>query len=343
MAIAKTVFGHLQDGQTVHSYEITGKSGLSVKILDLGANLHSVLFAGKDLVLGYNDPNDYMDKDSGYIGATVGRYANRIAGARFPLNGEMIQLNVNQDNGNQLHGGITGFDKQIWDMETVNEYTLKARLTSPDGQEGYPGTLQVCVTFTVTEHNALSIQYDAISDKDTVANFTNHAYFNLNGVDGGYIGDTEVTVYADAYTPANENMIPLAITPVDGTPFDFREPKPLGEALESNHPHIVQCRGIDHNFVLGVKEDKPRPAMRAVSEKSGIAVTCLTDLPGIQIYTGNFLDSPTGKMGAMTPHTGFCMETQFFPDSPNRPDFPSPFLKAGEAFHSETIFCFEQV
>lgn len=343
MAITKTVFGHLNDGTAVHAYDIKGKNDLSVRILDLGANLHSVFFAEKDVVLGYSDPNDYMDKDSGYIGATVGRYANRIANASFPLNGEAVQLQVNQDNGNQLHGGLQGFDKKFWTMETVGDNTLKAHLVSPDGEEGYPGTLQVTVTFTVTDENALSICYDAVSDKDTVANFTNHAYFNLDGVDGGYIGDTEVTVFADSYTPADENMIPTVITPVDGTPFDFREPKPLAAALESDHPHIVQCRGIDHNFVLGKKEEMPRPAMRAVSYKSGIKVTCLTDLPGIQIYTGNFLDSPTGKNGAMTPHTGFCMETQFFPNSPNRPDFPSAFLKAGDHFHSETIFRFERV
>lgn len=342
MSITKEGFGSLPNGTAVTRYTLAGKGGLSVSVLDYGATIQAILFAGKDIALGFEKAADYVTVNNCYIGATVGRYANRIANGQFTLNGKPYTLAINNGK-NHLHGGRCGFNRKLFKMDILSdgdEPALRASILSPDGEEGYPGNLELAVTFTVTEDNTLQIAYDAVSDADTVANFTNHAYFNLNGFDGGDVLDTLVTVHADAYTPCDEGLIPTGIEPVEGTPFDFRKEKPLGDAIRAAHPQIKQCGGIDHNFVLQDRHASLREAIVAKSPKSGIGVVCSTDLPGVQIYTANGLSLPDGKGGPMTKHQGFCMETQFFPNSPNRPDFPSCILRAGENFHSMTAYAF---
>ncbi len=344
MAIIKTPFGNLPDGRAVTRYTLAGKGGLCASVLDYGATLQSLLFAGKDVLLGYENAADYANAGGGYLGATVGRYANRIAGGMFTLNGKVYTLANNEPGRAHLHGGNVGFDKMIWEMDildTGDEPTLRASLFSPDGEEGYPGNLKVTVTFKVSLDNTLSITYTADSDADTVINFTNHAYFNLNGFDGGDILDTVVSVNADYFTAVDDLLIPTELTPVDGTPFDFRQAKPLSDAIHGDHPQIKLAGGVDHNFAVNGEIGTLREAIKAHSPKSGIEVTCLTDLPGVQIYTANWLEKDFGKGGPMTRFQGFCMETQFYPDTPNRPDFPSCVLKAGEKFESVTAFHFE--
>ena len=344
--ITKSTFGQLPNGTEVTKYTLIGKNGLTVGVLDYGATLQAIEFAGKDVLLGYENAADYVLAGGYYMGATVGRYANRIDGGKFTLNGIDYQVTLNERGINQLHGGEIGFDEKMWNMEIVDADTptLKATAFSADGEEGFPGNMNISVTFTVTDDNALSIHYAATSDKDTVANFTNHAYFNLNGFDGGDILDTEVTMDAYAYTPVNENLIPTGeIVPVDGTPFDMRQGAVLGDVILSKYPAISACGGLDHNFVIADKAGELRRAMYAKSPKSGIAVTCLTDLPGIQIFTANGLKMPFGKGGPMSTYQGFCMETQLFPDTPNHPNFPSCLLKAGETFETTTVYRFEKV
>lgn len=342
MAIIKQPFGKIKGDIEVTKYTVEGKGGLSVSVLDYGATLQSIMFDGKDMILGYNDAESYT-KAGGYLGATVGRYANRIAGGDFTLNGVAYHITVNEKGVNHLHGGDIGFDKKIWVMETVDDTTLTATTTAADGEEGYPGNMTVKVTFSVSDDNTFTIRYDAETDKDTVASFTNHAYFNVSGDEGDTIYDTKVQVFADAYTPVGENLIPIGIRKVDGTPFDLREETTFGEVVLSEHPEIAACNGLDHNFVLAMEQGTYRPAMRAESPKTGIAVTCYTDMPGIQIYTTNGPGAPFGKHGPIGQHQGFCMETQFFPDSPNHPDFPSCVIKAGEPFTSVTAYKFEKV
>lgn len=346
MSITKTPFGQLPCGTAVTKYTLSGENGLAVSILDYGATLQAIEFAGKDVLLGYENAADYVRAGGFYMGATVGRYANRIAGGKFTLNGVAYNVTKNENGKTQLHGGAVGFDKKMWDMEIIDAAipTLRATTTAAHGEEGFPGNMEIAVTFSVTADNTLSIRYNATSDKDTVANFTNHAYFNLNGYDGGDILDTEVIMDAYAYTPADGDLIPTGeIRPVDGTPFDMRTQKTWGEVILCDHPEIKACDGVDHNFVIADKAGELRRAMYAKSPKSGIAVTCCTDLPGIQIYTANTLKMPFGKGGPMTKYQGFCMETQFFPDSPNHPQFPSTVLKAGETFETVTTYTFEKV
>lgn len=345
MALTKSSFGNLPDGRPVDRYALTGKGGLSVSVLDYGATLQSILFAGKDLLLGYDCAADYVRADGFYLGATIGRYANRIADGMFTLNGKTYTLAKNENGIGHLHGGDCGFDQKIWEMEildTGDEPALRASLFSPDGEEGYPGNLHVTVTFRVSADNTLSLTYTANSDADTVANFTNHAYFNLNGFDGGDVLDTLLTIHADQFTSVDERRLPTGITPVDGTPFDFRSAKPIGDAINDTHPQIQLGGGIDHNFVISGAPGTLRPAVHAMSPKSGIAVTCCTDLPGIQIYTANTLTMPFGKGGPMTAFQGFCLETQFYPDTPNHPEFPSCLLRAGDTFRSVTSFHFQK-
>ncbi len=346
MAITKSSFGKLPCGTEITKYTLTGKNGLTVSVLDHGATLQAIEFAGKDVILGYENAADYVRAGGFYLGATVGRYANRIANGAFTLNGVQYHVTKNENGKTQLHGGAVGFDKKLWDIEEVDADipTLRATTTSADGEEGFPGNMKIAVTFSVTDDNTLRIHYSATSDKDTVANFTNHAYFNLNGYDGGDILDTEVTMDAYAYTPVDEDLIPTGeIRPVDGTPFDMRTPKTWGEVIHSDYPDIRARNGVDHNFVIADKVGELRRAMYAKSPKSGIAVTCCTDLPGIQIFTANSLEMPFGKGGPMSKYQGFCMETQLFPDSPNHANFPSCVLKAGETFETVTTFTFENV
>lgn len=340
MSIKKSTFGALPDGTAVTRYTLSNGT-LSVSVLDYGATVQSIVYGGVDVVLGFDNANDYATVNTNYLGATVGRYANRIKGGRFTLNGKTYTLAKNNGE-NHLHGGDVGFDKKMWDMtpQDGDAPQLRARYVSPDGEEGYPGTLTLTVTFTLRD-STLSIAYDAESDADTVANFTNHSYFNLAGK--GDILDTLVTVHADAYTATDDGLIPLSVMPVDGTPLDMRREVRLGDVIGSDDPSVRRCKGLDHNFVLQDYTGALRTVMTAKNTQSGIAVACATDLPGLQIYSGNDLAYVNSKSGPLGAYAAFCMETQFFPDTPNRADFPSCVLRAGEPFHSETAYTFSRI
>ena len=336
MNVPFDLFGSLPDGRPVQRYTLHSPNGhMQASFLEYGGILQSLRFEGRKLVLGYDTLSDYLS-DTAYLGATVGRYANRIAGGRFTLNGQTYRLECNEGGVNQLHGGSHGFSRRIWEAEILEEEIPSLRLTivSPDGEDGYPGLLRLSVVVSLTD-DSLTFSYEAVSDQDTVINFTNHAYFNLDGQD---VLDTQLTIEADTITPVNEQLIPTGeILPVDGTPFDFRTAKPIGRDILSSHPQMRIGNGYDHNFVL--KGEGMRLAAAAVSPRSGIRLECYTDQPGVQLYTANSLSPGEGKMGMkIGPHMGFCLETQHFPDSPNQPSFPSVMLPAGQKWRSQTLY-----
>lgn len=332
--VTKNLFG-VMDGTEVYEFTIEN-GGLKVNIIEYGATIHNIYFGGVDCVLGYDDLEGYIH-DTSSQGATVGRYANRIAKARFSLNG--VQYTLDANNGvNNLHGGYCGFAGRLYTGEVVGDNAVKFTISSADGEGGFPGNVTMSATFTV-EEDTLKINYCASSDKDTYLNFTNHAYFNL-GSDNTY--STMLTIKADKFTPTDDTLIPTGeLRDVTGTPFDFRVAKPIGQDIGSDYPAIALCDGYDHNFVLGDTVEYRKDVVTAHCPDSDITVTCSTDLPGVQIYTSNALDEPTGKGGKpLSRHQGFCIETQFFPDTPNKPEFPSCLVKANETFTSVTEYKF---
>lgn len=327
----------MPDGTPV--YKVTLQNGeLSVSFITYGGTVTEILFGGRDLALGYNSLSEYL-ADTSSIGVTVGRYANRIAGGLFTLGGKTFDVGCNEAGRGHLHGGEFGFQKRVWDITELNNSSATIHYLSPDGEMGYPGTLDVYVTFTVTEDDEFKITYSATSDKDTVLNLTNHTYFNLGG---GEVLDTELLINADAILPVDEVLIPTGeYMSVENTPFDFRTAKPIGRDINGDHPQLKICGGYDHNFCLGDKCEY-RHAATAKSPKTNIKMECYTDQPGIQLYTGNFLETDCGKDGAMERFGGFCLETQHYPDSPNNPHFPTTVLKAGATFESVTCYKFSK-
>ncbi len=340
MSLVRIPYGALPDGSTVEKLTLSCPDGISVSFITYGATMISLIADSRDVVLGYNSLSEYR-QDTASIGVTVGRYANRIAGGTFPLNGVIYDIGRNESARNgHLHGGVEGFQVKNWQIFACEENAFTLSLVSPDGDMGYPGTLTVCVRIALDEPNALSLTYMAVSDEDTIINLTNHAYFNLNGYDGGDVLDTELQIFAEAILPVNEHLIPTGeYLPVEGTPFDFRAAKPIGRDIKESHAQLRLGSGYDHNFILGNAMEYRRAAV-AHSPRSGITMECYTDQPGVQMYTANFLDSAVGKGGAMTKHQGFCLETQHFPDSPNHPQFPTTTLYAGETFISRTVYRF---
>ena len=344
-------FGALATGEQVHLYTMKNSRGLEMRVMDYGGIIVSLKTPDRsgafaDIVLGFDDVQGYV-KSSPYFGAITGRYANRIAKGRFQLDGTTYTLAVN--NGpNALHGGIKGFDKVIWKVEPRADSSgmhLVLRYTSPDGEEGYPGRLAATVTYTLTDANQLIIDYEATTNKPTIVNLTQHSYFNLHGEGSGTILDHVVTLDADRYTPIDSTSIPTGeLPPVAGTPFDFRKPTPIGARIDQPDPQLKNGRGYDHNFVL----DRPPGATglvhaaHVVDPSTGRTLDVETTEPGVQFYTGNFLDgSFVGKNGhAYQRRTGFCLETQHFPDSPNKPQFPSTVLRPGQTYRSQTRFTF---
>lgn len=344
MSITRAPFGAMPDGRPVERITLEGVNGLSASVLTYGATLQSLCFDGRDVVLGYDCLEDYR-RCGGYQGATIGRYGNRIAGGQFMLGGKTYDVGCNENGRGHLHGGAVGFDKSMWDAEILSdggEPSVRFSRISEDGEMGYPGRLEVSVTFTVRAENALEIAYHAVSDKDTVLNLTNHAYFNLNGYDGGDILDTVLTIDADAITPVDDKLIPTGeFLAVEGTPFDFRAGKPIGQDMEDPLPQLRLGGGFDHNYVLNGTGF--RRVLSAFAPKTGIRMDCLTDQPGVQLYTANGLKTNVGKGGTgLYRHQGFCLETQHYPDSPNHPHFPSTLLKAGAAFESVTRYVFSK-
>lgn len=326
-------FGRLPSGQTASLYTISG-GRLTASITNYGAALVSLTADGVDVVLGYDDVNGYAQNE-GFLGAVVGRNANRIGSSQFPLNGRIVRLTPNEG-GNNLHSGPEPFSTRFWNVESVSESSIRLGLESPDGDQGFPGNASIAVTYTI-ENDALTIAYDAVSDRDTVFNFTNHAYFNLAGENRPEKAMEQLlTVNADAFNPDDAENIPTGeVRSVEGTPFDFRTPKPLGRDIGADYEPLHLQGGYDHNFVLSGS-----PCAVLTDPGSGRTMTVTTDCPGIQIYTANFLDV-VGKKGLPYPkRSGICLETQFAPDSVNHPEWPQPFVKAGEKYRSVTKFQF---
>lgn len=337
MKLTKRRFGTLKDGTQVHCWTMENEQGLTAELLDYGATIRSLCVPGKDgklvdVVLGYDTLEGYT-QNGGYLGASVGRFANRIGGGKFTLDGKEYVLACN-DGANHLHGGSRGFDKYVWDAEELAG-GLRFTRVSPDGEEGYPGTLTVSVTFC-WKGNGLSIQYHAESDKDTVLNLTNHSYFNLNG--GGTVQEQLLMINADAFTPNDAGCLPLGtIEPVAGTAMDFRTFKPIGRDADRDEPCVKLSGGYDANFVL----NSGAPSAAAKSAQTGIVMTMTTDQPGVQLYTANGMPERAGKGGQIYRHrSAFCLETQHYPDCIHHPDWPSCVLKAGAAFDSETVYAF---
>ena len=309
---------------------------LCVNLLEYGATIANIFFKGHDCVAGYDNPIDFTTGTS-FQGATVGRYANRIGG-KFTLDSKEYALDINDRGCNCLHGGKTSFAKQILKGEAVADNAVRFTHFSKDGESGFPANVEFSVTFTVCG-SKLSIEYDAVADAKTYLNFTNHAYFTLGAKSNK---TTLLQICAEYMTPVDENLIPTGeLRKVEGTGFDFREPKPIGKDLEADDKLIAAAKGFDHNFVLGLTKEYRKNVATAYSPETDITVRCSTDMPGLQLYSGNGLNEPKGKNGGLVPYCAFCLETQFFPDTPNQPDFPSALVNAGEHFTSITEYEFE--
>ena len=343
-------FGTTPDGKQATVYTLTNASGMEVRVTDYGGVILSISVPDRegtveDVTLGFDELEPYTTGESPYFGALIGRYGNRIADGRFSLDGQTYTLATN--NGpNSLHGGERGFDKRLWNaepFETDSTAGLVLTRTSPDGEEGYPGALDVTVTYTLTDGDALVFDYEATTDEATPVNLTQHTYFNLAGPGGDILGH-ELTLNAGAFTPVDSTLIPTGeLRAVEGTPFDFRQPHPIGERIGSDDEQIRYGGGYDHNWVLDREgTDGLAEAARLYDPESGRVMEILTTEPGIQFYSGNFLDgSLTGKGGAVYDYrTGLALETQHFPDSPNQPDFPSTILRPGETYRSQTVYRF---
>ena len=335
------------DDQKVDLYTLANANGVKVDITNFGATVVDLFTPDRkgalaNISLGFSSVKPYTKKTDPYFGATIGRYANRIADGKFVLDGKSYQLAKN-NGANALHGGIKGFDKRVWKAEILKSSNPSVRFTlhSADGEEGYPGAMNVSLTYTLTDKNRLEMQFAATSDKRTVVNLTNHTYFNLHGSANGTILDHVVTIPASRYTPVSETLIPTGeLKKVEGTVMDFRKPTPIGTRIKEVGGKPV---GYDHNYVL----DKKCPGgvklnARVYDPASGRMLEVLSDQPGVQFYSGNFLDGTlSGREGkAYRQHTGFCLEPQHFPDSPNQPQFPSTVLNPGKTYHSTIVFHF---
>lgn len=332
----------------LHLYTLTNRSGARVGITNYGARIVSILVPDRhgnvaDVVTGFDNLEDYLGKNP-YFGAIIGRFGNRIGQGKFALAG--VEYVLAKNNGpNSLHGGVEGFDKKFWVAQQRNGGGSSLDLTyfSPDGEENYPGNLSVKVGYALSDDNGLRIDYTAATDKETVVNLTNHTYFNLAGAGGKSILGQELTLHASHFTPVDAALIPTGeIRSVEGTPFDFRKPTAIGLRIGTDDPQLKCATGYDLNFVLDRKGSALDLAARAFDPDSGRVLEVLTTQPGIQFYSGNFLDgSLRGKGGAVYPRqSAFCLETQHFPDSPNHPNFPSTVLKPGQEYRQTTMFRF---
>ena len=349
MSITKTIFGTMEDGKEVALYTLT-QEGISVSITEYGARITQIVFNGTSVVCGFNTLESYL-ADRDYHGAIIGRYANRIANGQFTLRGKSYQLANNENGRGHLHGGNVGYSDRLWDTvsaasdeEGADLLTLK--LKSPDGEEGYPGTLRILVTYML-KNSALTISYSAISDTDTIINLTNHAYFSLSGV-GHTILDHTLQLACDHFVPVDELLIPLGnLSDVSGTPFDFRTPKTIVQDITDSHPQIGIAGGYDHCFVRnnGTELTFPEWIATISSPKSGIEMKISTTEGSIQIYTCNFMTADNPFFGTIPQHKNeaLALECNRIPDSPNQKAFPSPILKAGEEYSQTTVYAFKKI
>ena len=348
MAIEKKLFGTMLSGEDVYIYTLKNSNGMETEICTYGGTIVSSMVPDKngefhDVILGYDNLESYLKGDK-YFGALIGRFGNRIQYGKFTLDGK--EYNLAQNNGeNHLHGGLQGFDKVVWNSRIVDSElnTLELSYFSANGEEGYPGNLDVKVKYVLTEDNAIEINYAATTDKDTIVNLTNHAYFNLSGHSSGDVLNHKLMINADGFTINDKFSIPTGeIKKVDGTPMDFRTLTPIGKNINSNYEQIILGKGYDHNWVLNTNGSDTFKAAQAVDENTGIVMDVYTTTPGIQFYSANFLDgSDIGKDKAIyNMRNGFCLETQYFPNSINCSNFKSPILKAGEEYKHKTIYKF---
>lgn len=339
--ITEKPFGNT-DGQAITEYTLTNANGMQLSVINYGGTITKLTAPGKDgkfgdVVLGYESLDGYLQKANPFFGALIGRYGNRIAKAKFTLDGKAYTLAAN-NNGNTLHGGNKGYDKVVWTAEKQSDSSLKLTYLSKDGEEGYPGNLNITVVYTLTADNSVKIDYTATTDKATPVNLTNHAYYNLSAGTDSTILDHELQINANKYTPVDTLLIPTGkIADVKGTPFDFTSSKPIGK-------DIAQVKGgFDHNWVLNKTGNTLEKVATLYHPKSGRVMDVYTTEPGLQFYSGNFLDGTltNTKGGAKyVQHAALCLETQHFPDSPNQPNFPNTVLKPGETYKTTTVYKF---
>ena len=343
-------FGKTPDGQAVSLYTLRNASGMEVTVTNYGGTITSIKVPDKekkfgDVVLGFDSVNGYAAKENtSYFGALIGRYGNRLAHGKFTLNGHTYQVPTN-DGPNSLHGGAVGFNRHIWqakDVSTAGTPALELHYLSPDGDQGFPGNLNVTVRYTLGNRNDLRLDYSATTDKDTVLNLTNHSYFNLAGPGNPTVLNHSVMLAANQFTPVDGTLIPTGkLQNVAGTPLDFRKLTRVGERIDQPDEQLKLGKGYDHNFALNASGDLTKVAARVEEPTSGRVLEVFTDQPGVQFYSGNFLDGKTKGVGGVYQfRSALCLETQHFPDSPNHPNFPSTVLKPGQQFHSTTIYRF---
>ena len=351
-AIEKKMFGKLSNGQEVDEYILKNTNGMEVNIIDYGATVVLLTAPDKngnyaDVVLGYDNLEGYV-ADKAYFGAIVGRYGNRIGKGKFKLDGKEYQLSIN-DGENHLHGGTEGFNRKVWKVENteaveaMGNTSITLKYTSKDGEEGYPGTVELTVNYTLTKNNELSINYTATTDRKTILNPTHHSYFNLSGDMNKTILDNEVMIDADKFTPIDKRLITTGVfTDVTNTPMDFRVPKKVGKEIETEYEQLKFAGGYDHNWVVNKHQEQIFKFASVYESTSGRLMDVWTDQPGMQFYSGNFLDGTVkGKKGVVyAKRTGLCLEAQVYPDSPNKPEWPSPVLEPGKRYRQTTIYKF---
>ena len=346
--IEKTLYGKLADGREVYQYTLKNNSGATMKIIDYGAIVTSLLVPDRngkfeDVVTGYDSLEGYV-KDRSFFGAIVGRYGNRIGKGKFKLDGHEYQLTVN-DGENHLHGGKIGFFKVLWNANVVNDSSgpsIEMTYVSPDGEEGYPGTVTMSIIFTLTEKNELRIVYKGTTDKPTILNPTHHSYFNLSGSFNKTILDHLLMIDADFMTPVDKGLIPTGkLMGVAKTPFDFHQLTAIGARINDSNEQLIFGKGYDHNWVIKGFDGTVRKIAELYEPTSGRLMSILSNQPGLQFYSGNFMDGTIKAKGVTYQHrTALCLETQGFPDSPNKPEFPSVTLRPGEVYHQTTIYQF---
>jgi len=344
----KKTFGQLENERNVDIYSLKNNRGMKMNVITYGGIITSLCVPDKnrnpvDVVLGYDNLNDYVGNTC-YFGALIGRYGNRIGSAKFILDGKEYQLAKNDNDKNHLHGGVVGYNKVIWNVEKCDENSIVLSYLSKDGEEGYPGNLKILVTYTLTDNNELVISYDAETDKPTVCNLTQHTYFNLDGHNSGNVLNHKMLLNADYFTPTDADSIPTGeIKEVSGTDFDFKIPTEIGARINNENEQLIFAGGYDHNWCLNKNEGKELSlAATTFASESGIKLDTLTTEPGVQFYTGNYLDGKiVGKDDAIyNRRNGFCLETQHYPDSPNHSNFPSTVLNPGEKYLTKTVYKF---